>query len=429
MLSNSLHPSQAWPEAVITGTGLLASSGSTEEEVWQALLRGDTQAGRRIYATAGIGDELAYPVYGIEQERLQALLLPSEHAALERWGLAEDADVQMLIAVIRQALVHAGLATGTDSLAWPRPCRVSLVIGHENLGVTSLADRLLGQTDTTPAFSKLQQSFFHLQTFPYLFYIAQLFGVDGMAYTVNNACASGLYALELGRKLLLSGDTDVVIVACSDYAHVTEYLWLDEKGALSPSGALRPFDTKRDGSVLGDGAGALILETAEHARLRGALPLCSYTGGCFAQDSWSMTLPDVSRHTYASVIEGAVRKGKRETVDLLIPHGSGSRLWDRYEAAEITLAMDRLERDVPLIAAFKGGLGHTLGASAMMELLLGIRCLREQLVPATAHCEIVDPKLGMPVVQRVLQTPLQSIIKAVPAYGGFHAACRLERWS
>ncbi|GLI08241.1 3-oxoacyl-[acyl-carrier-protein] synthase 2 [Paenibacillus tyrfis] len=413
--------------AVVTGTGLAASSGFGEDQIWEAVLHQRSPVTSRTYET-GVGGSVRYPVYGIDAGELRARLTESERQAMAEWGLSGDVDLALLIVTIREALRSAGL--DPDS-AGREGMNLSLVIGHENLGTVFLVDRLLrsggivpsGPDEALPSFRHFQDSFFHIQTFPYLFYLARLFGVNGLTYTVNNACASGLYALELGRQLLASGSTDVVIVACSDYAHVTEYLWLQDKGALSKKHELRPFDRKRDGSILGDGAGALVLESADRAARRGADAVCEYAGGSFGQDNWSLTLPDVSRHTYSSVIADAVARWGGAGADLLVPHGAGSPLWDRYEAAEIRRSFAQLSMATPLVTAFKGYLGHTLGASAMLEMLLMLRCMKEGLVPPTLHYEESGAKIELPVAAAWEKRDIRTAVKAVPAYGGFHAAC------
>ncbi|WP_338043928.1 beta-ketoacyl-[acyl-carrier-protein] synthase family protein [Paenibacillus lutrae] len=407
--------------ALVTGTNMLCSLGVTNGEVWKAALAGAEGPRQRSYRFSD-NSCVEYPVYTLPDWRPAEWLGRQTAAWLSENRLLEDADFCMLLVSVRQALEDAGFSPGGSS-------RVGLVIGHENLGVVRLTDKFvqhqpeLGRREREmPLFKQYQHEFFNLQTFPYLFYLAQLLGINGPSYAVNNACASGLYALELGRMMIETGSADLMIVSCSDYAHVSEYLWLQEKGFVSGRNMIRPFDLHRDGSILGDGAATIVLESEEHAARRGASPIGLYRGGRFVQDHWHMTLPDVSRHSYASVISGAAELEPDREIDILVPHGSGSTLWDRYEAAEIQRAFAGLERPLPAVTAFKGYFGHLLGASAMIETVLMLHCMKHNtLLPALNH-EYPDPKIKIRVQTQAVSRTIRSAVKSVPAYGGFHAA-------
>ncbi len=409
-------------EAWVTGTAMMTSAGIGNEAVWQAVLEEKQVIGERRLNLGDSTDDMRFPCYPIGSIDLANWLTPNQCAQLKHWGVYEDYDFSYLVVSILLALHDAELSLDPAS-------RVSLVVGHENLGVVRLVDRLLQKPGLDSAegfrqsFAALQHQFYHLQTFPYLFYLSHIFGITGFTYAVNNACASGLYAVELGKQLLASGSTDVVIVACSDYAHASEYLWLEDKGAMSDGSPLAPFDLHRSGSVLGDGAGALVLESRVHAERRGAKARCAYAGGCFAQERWQMTLPDVSSHLNARVIADAVERYASSGVDLHVPHGTGSPLWDSYEAREVQRAYDNCTLPLPPVTAFKGYTGHTLGASSMLESLLLIEAMKQGVVPRTLQYNTPDPKLRLPIVTDTAGMPIRTAVKSVPAYGGFHAAC------
>ncbi|MFS0836964.1 beta-ketoacyl synthase N-terminal-like domain-containing protein [Paenibacillus sp. 1P03SA] len=414
---------------LVTGTNMLCSLGISNQEVWEAALSGKVpEPSLRSYPFPD-GTRLEYPVFSLPDFELADCLEEKSVRWLAENHLLDDRDFCMLLLSIRQALDDASFRITGDS-------RIGLVIGHENLGAVKLTDKFIGyqngappnnQGDQAPLFNEFRREFFNIQTFPYLFYLAQLLGVNGPGYVVNNACASGLYALELGRMLIASGGADLVIVACSDYAHASEYLWLREKGFVSRQMKIRPFDLHRDGSILGDGAGTLILESAEHAARRSAEPMAVYRGGAFIQEHWHMTLPDVSRHSYASVITEAAGRGTIPEIDVIVPHGSGSTLWDRYEANEIHRAFGGLNRPVPAVTSFKGYFGHLLGASAMIETVLLLHCMKRELLLRTLNYEQADPRVQLPVQTQTVHKKTASALKSVPAYGGFHAAVLFDK--
>ncbi|MFD7524164.1 beta-ketoacyl synthase N-terminal-like domain-containing protein [Paenibacillus chitinolyticus] len=417
----------------ITGSSMLSSLGIGNEDVWEGVLGGKRTISERSYTLAD-GEVLSYPVYAMPNLHLRDWAAPDTTRRLTEDRLHEDQDFVYLLAAARLAIQEAGL--DRDTLA-----SAALVIGHENLGLNHLIDRIMkpghaaGEDDALlhasplASYDKLRDDFFRVQTFPYLFYLANALGVKGISYTVNNACASGLYALELGSQLIRCGRAETVLVVCADYAHVTEHLWLGHKGFGSESGRLRPFDLRRDGSVLGDGAAAVVLQGSRQAACSGRTPLGRYLGGSFRQDSWQMALPDVTAHTYSRVIEEAVRTYAGldpAAVDLLIPHGAGMKLWDAYEAKEIRLAFANLGGPVPAMTALKGYFGHTLGANSLLESVLMLHGMKRSLVPGAFEHEQADPKVDLPLIGEPLHKRVGLAVKTVTAYGGFQAAAVFE---
>lgn len=410
-------------EVCISGTSMMSACGIGNEEVWNAVLTGSIKQSERQYIM-GDGSLYNYPVYAMPDLSLADWINSSELEWFAEKGLNEDIDFSYLCIAAKLALANADLPDLSN-------LQVALVVGHENLGVNHLVDKILQAPpgidplyNHMNSFKSYRNDFFMLQTFPHLFYLSKLLNITGPAYTVNNACASGLYALELGSQLIRSNKADIAVVVCADYAHITEYLWLEEKGFSSVGGQLRPFCKGRDGSILGDGAAAVILESPQSANRRNVKPTFSYIGGSLHQDNWQLILPDVSRHTYSQVINEAINSLALTDIDLLIPHGAGIRLWDQYEAREIKKAF---EEDPPDVTSFKGYTGHTLGANSLLESVLLLECMRHNVIPHTANLNEIDTGIRLPIVQKTKEKRLQRTIKAVSAYGGFNAAAVFEK--
>ncbi|PZD95319.1 beta-ketoacyl synthase [Paenibacillus sambharensis] len=415
------------PSVVITGTGCLSSAGIGSSAAWESVR--DARIGRsdRVYLM-GDGRERRYPVYAAPELDLRDWVLPADYSWLSGEGLHEDRDFVMAVAAAAMAMNNAGLSEADRQDA-------ALVLGHENLGVNRLIDRILTSpsyagsgspflsTDPEGAFAEYRDSFYRLQSFPYLFYMAKALRIRGMTLVMNNACATGLYALEAGSQLIRSGRAARVVVTCSDYAHLTEHLWLEGKSFGSACGSLKPYDISRDGSVLGDGAAAVVLEAGSQAGLNPDRIMASYACAAFRQDTWHLTLPDAVSHTYAETIRLAAEDGSGKPIDLIAPHGTGNALWDKYEAAQLRRAFGT----VPPVTAFKGCIGHTLGANALLETILLLHCMRDSVIPAAAGCDEPDPKLELPVVTKARSCRLNRVMKAVPAYGGFMAAAVFEQ--
>lgn len=418
-------------QAYVTGTSILASAGIGSDQVWNSIINQNIVQGTREYVLSD-GQSIKYPVYPMPKINLQDWLDSSSYEQLEETGLHKDQDFVYLLAAAKLALQDADLKIDQRS-------RVALIVGHENLGVNHLIDQILTtdrliqiqdriDKDVMSSYEAFSKEFFTVQTFPHLFYLAKALGVKGATYTVNNACATGLYALELGKMLIETKQTDIALIVCSDYAHATEHLWLEQKGFCSKSGALKPFDQARDGSVLGDGAAAIILESATHLEHRIRKPICRYAGGSFKQGVWNMTLPDVVDGLYSKAMAEAQQLSSSGSVDLLVPHGAGIPLWDQFESKEI-LKWFALTASSPDITAFKGYIGHTLGANSLIESVLAIYSMKYNLIPPIGNLQTIDAKMNLPFIQDFKEKRINSVMKAVSAYGGFNAASIFEKVS
>ncbi|MGM1048288.1 MAG: beta-ketoacyl synthase N-terminal-like domain-containing protein [Bacillota bacterium] len=412
----------------IIGTSMLNSLGIGNSAVWEGMLKGSARAGHRTYSLYD-GTTIDYPVYAMPDLELSDWVPNSTYRWLVQEGLHKDKDFLFMLVAIKMAIEDAGLQD--SDLA-----KVALVIGHENLGINRMVDKMLTNShsrsnneerypdDPLASFQHFKNDFFRLQSFPYLFYLSKAIGVKGLTYTINNACASGLYSLEMARQIIRSGQADTVITVCADYAHATEYLWLGDKGFHSQQNILRPFDSSRDGSILGDGAASIILQSPDLSTEYKSIG--RYLGGSFRQDSWQLSLPDVLSHSYGFVIKDAISRLVKNQIDLLIPHGTGMKLWDSYEANEIKYAFDQLELPLPDMTAFKGYFGHTLGANSLLETVCLLECMKHQIIAPTANYGHNDLKSDFPIIKKWTHKKIDTAVKVVSAYGGFQAASIFE---
>jgi 3-oxoacyl-[acyl-carrier-protein] synthase II len=419
------------PPVYITGKGMVTALGIGSSQVWKGIVDQKDARSTRSYTLID-GQTFEYPVYTSPEIRIEDWVDSELVSWLKESGLATDQDFMFLLAAAKQAFLEANFISNDSH-------RTALVVGHENIGVNRLIDRILTTPDFVgnkeifnqnmiSSYQTFEREFFHLQTFPHLFYLSKCLGIGGQTYIVNNACATGLYAIDLGRMLIETKQADAVLVVCSDYAHPTEHLWLKEKQFCSMSSTLRPFDGQRDGSVLGDGAGAVLLESSSHLQKRDKAPLYEYQGGDFRQDHWRIAAPDVTKHTYSKVMYEAMNKNRVESIDLLIPHGAGIPLWDLFEAKEIEKVFN-YTKSIPTLTACKGYIGHTLGANSIIESIIGMLCMEHNLIPPVMHYENKDPKIDLEVNGTFVEKEVTTFMKSVCAYGGFNAASIFKKIS
>lgn len=223
-------------------------------------------------------------------------------------------------------------------------------------------------------------------------------GLKGPSLTVNTACSSGADAIGTAAMLLQIGDADAVIavgaesIICSLMA-----AGLSQAKALStrtdnPEKASRPFDLSRDGFVMGEGSGAIVLETLKHARNRGADIKAELLGYASNTDGYHVTSPDPSAHGEILCMQQALSKAglTTEAVDYINAHGTSTKLGDQVETTAIKAVFGNCAKDIP-ISSTKGATGHLIGAGGITEFIACVQAIREGIVPPTLNYEEQDP--------------------------------------
>lgn len=219
---------------------------------------------------------------------------------------------------------------------------------------------------------------------------AQEIGAEGPVFALSAGSSSGAMAIIEGWTKLRAGLVDVAVVggaeAPIDPEVIATFL---AAGILAPCGEsvpCRPFDVSRNGTMLGEGSGVVVLELADHARRRGAVPLAVIRGVGIGGESGSLTAPDAEGHGVRRAAQGAMRNVSADSIGWIKAHGTATRLND---AAEVR-GLAGLAPDAP-ITSLKAQLGHCLGASGALELVAAVVALRGGFIPATHGTTTVDP--------------------------------------
>jgi 3-oxoacyl-[acyl-carrier-protein] synthase II len=424
--------------ACITGLGFVSPLGHDLESVWPAFIAGSTlpvQHAHRLH------NEVwgSFPLFRVEAFEPRALpWSDSARAALDGQALWADTDLLYLAAAALRALEDAGFDPAAP------PGDLGLVLTHENPGVDRHVDALLDafhdvrNAATSPdsrsaaadaLYAQQRDRVYDLQTFMPLHRLARLLGVHGHGIFLNNACASGLYALDTAALLLASGRCRAVVVAGADHpTSFTKYRWFRDQGLAAEDGVMRPFDRQHHGFVLGDGAAAVVLESTEAVRSRGVRAYAAYRGGGFNQEAWKVTLPDPSSGHYTAVLASALREAGLEPgdVDWLVAHGAATSVADAYEARSL-VAVFGPEFERPRLTGFKPYVGHNLGGSGVTETALLLLAMRHGALPPLRGCEEPDPALRLrPLGSTAAEEP-RFAVKCAAGFGGFNAACVFER--
>ncbi len=231
--------------------------------------------------------------------------------------------------------------------------------------------------------------------------VAMRHGLKGQMYGVVSACSGGAHAIGSALRMIQYGDADAVVAGGSE-ASLTEFSFacFNAMQALSPTGISRPFDARRDGFVMGEGAAVLVLEEASAAEARGATVLGEVAGYGSTSDAYHLTAPEPSGVPAARAIELALADAGATPDDLsyVNAHGTSTQLNDAAETAALKKALgDERAKQIP-ISSTKSTIGHLLGAAGAVEAVASVQALRHRLIPPTLGYEVPDPELDLDYV-------------------------------
>jgi len=416
---------------VITGLGPIASVGIGKDRFWQGI----TQKKLNLKLEECLIDgELwdKYYVHKVENFDISKFGIDKDKLnEIKDWKEGEEiVDLNYLIAAVKLALDDSGLKyDGEDN-------GISLVLAHENIGlmpfgfkISNIAYEMLSKERLPKKdffdkfYCKFLKSGYDVQSFADLFHVAKVFNIHNYSLFINNACASGLYAIEAASQIIRTGQAKAVVIAASDHPDIYKYLWFKELGIYSKDGIIRPFCKDSKGLVFGDGGAGIVLEDLEHAKKRKANIYAEYLGGGFDLEGWKITVPQIGNNSYQKAMEGCLKRSglNNKDIDLLCPHGVGSQPIDFYEAKAITDAFGKNPQK-PLITTFKPYVGHNLGSSALLESVILLLSLKNNVIPPTLNCDTIDPKFNISLVNQKKETKLEVAMKICCAFAGFNAA-------
>ena len=419
---------------VITGIGPLTAGGSGNEEVWDSIVNRRTGLVEKEYKIDNekLGKFFVHEIkdFDIKNYDIDRQILDE----IESWKMGDKiTDFYYFLATIKMAIDDAGLKINkknNDS--------TGLILAHENMGMDDFYLKVIDKLSftgkdkdkrpitkkdfLTDFYEKFHRTGYELQTFMSLHHIAKVFDIHGHSLFLNNACASGLFALEAANEAIRSGKCEQMIVAAVDNSSIFKQLWFKDTKCLAKDGKTKPFASDRDGFTIGDGGAALVIESMENAKERKADIYAEYTGGSSILEGWKVTYPDITNDLYKKMIQKAIKISgiNAEKVDLVIPHGVGTNVTDRYEAE----AIDEIFGKKPVITALKPYVGHTLGSTALLETAIMLLGLKNNKIPPTLNSENKDTKLDINLLKNVSDaSDVRIAMKTACGFAGFNSAC------
>lgn len=373
---------QSNQQVVVTGFGALTPVGNDRESTWQALLAGESGiAPITRFDPAGLPTTIAGEVKGFDPA---ALLDRKRERRSARFS-------QLAIGAAREAVADAALTVGTERGGVDAE-RVGVVLNNAVAGM----DGVEAAVDQLHADPRTISPYFVSSVIPNMpaCEVAIDLGIRGPVTASALACASGVYALLEARRLILSGEADVVVAGGTDSA-ITKVMFqgLSNMGALSkrnddPAGASRPFDADRDGFVFGEGAVVCVLESAAHAAARGARPYAEVAGGALTSDAFHVSAPDPTGAGAVSAMRRALSSTGTapSDVDYICAHGTSTRINDLTETKAIREVYGGHAYDLA-ISSPKSMVGHLIGAAGALSAMVAALAIRDGVVPPTINLE------------------------------------------
>jgi len=404
---------------VVTGLGPVTPVGIGVEAFWDALFSGRSGVCRvddRV-DLEGIPVKIGAPVNGFD---------PLEYMDARRARRVDRAG--------QFALAAASLAM-RDAALDPRKIaadRFGVVAGTGIGGLETMADNL---TVLAERGARRVSPFFVTRIMPNAIAaeISIEYGFRGVNFGVVSACASGAHAVAVGAALIRAGLVDGVMVGGSEAVMLPiTYAGFTKIGALSqrndePHRASRPFDRDRDGFVVGEGAGMLILEEAAHAAARGATVLAELAGAGMSADAAHITAPSEDGSGAAAAMTLALEDAgvRPEQIDYVNAHGTSTELNDAAETLGIKRALADAAGSVK-ISSTKSQIGHLLGAAGAVEAIATVLSMRHGHIPATLNLETPDPACDLDYTPRSTDLDIRVALSNSFGFGGQNVALVLR---
>jgi 3-oxoacyl-[acyl-carrier-protein] synthase II len=406
---------------VVTGLGAVTPLGNDVATLWEGLLAGRSGVGPiTLFDPSALEVRIAAEVKAFDPV---ALFGPREARRNDRFTL-------FALEAARQALADAGLQVEGEDRR-----EVGVLIGTAIGGINTLLENYdvlhtSGPHRVSPFMAPMMMPNAASAA------VAITYGLRGLNLCVASACATGSHAIGEAAEVIRRGRAEVMICGGSDAViHPLSLAGFRNMGAVStrndePERASRPFDAERDGFVMGEGAGVLVLESLEHARQRGARIYCELVGYGATADAFHITAPEEAGQGAAEAMEQALHDAglAPQDVDYINAHGTGTPLNDRIETQAIRTVFG-LHADRLVVSSTKSMLGHLMGAAGAVEAIACIKSLETGWVHPTLNYEHPDPQCDLDYVPNQARR-LEPRVALSNSFGfGGHNGCLIfRRW-
>jgi 3-oxoacyl-[acyl-carrier-protein] synthase II len=401
---------------VISGLGVVSSAGDSLQENWNNLIQGNAKV-KRDSRLEGLQVDFCCPVEGFPTSKhIDKSLI---------WRI--DRFIQFALYATQQAVADAELNFATLDKR-----RIGIVLGNSLAGVTSL-ETAYHKLDLEGAESVRASLIPGFMGNMIVGQIAIQFGITGPSMLIGTACASGADAIGMAKKMLENDECDIVITGASE-APITKLIISSfaALGALSTNSNLldasRPFDENRDGFVMSEGAGILVLEKESHAIERGAKIYATVAGYGSANDAFHVTSPQKDGAGLKDAMQQALEDAQLlpNDIESINAHGTSTVVNDQIESAAIFDIFGKK----PIVTSTKGVTGHCLAASGAIEAIYSVLSIKNNTIPPVAGLKELDKNINISVAHsKMKMVGINSILSNSLGFGGQNASLIFSRYN
>ena len=405
---------------VVTGVGAITPIGNTVDEMWEGIKNKRCGIDKISQFNAeGYKTSLAAEVKGYD---------PLEHFEAKQ-AKRLDRSSQFAIIAAREAFKDSNMNAENTDLE-----KVGVVVSSGIGGLKTIQEQcetnyIKGHNRVSPMFIPMAIANMPCGN------IAIDLGIKGESMSIVTACSSSTHSIGEAYRMIKHGYEDAVIAGGTE-ASICEVgiAGFENMKALSNSEdknrASIPFDKQRNGFVMGEGAGILVLEELEHAKKRGAKIYAEVIGYGASSDAYHITSPEPSGKGGAKAMERAIEDGKinPEDIDYINAHGTSTHLNDSTETIAIKSALGDASKNV-LVSSTKGNTGHLLGAAGAVEAVICIKAMEEKIVPPTINYREKDEECDLDVVpNEPRKAELKVVMSNSLGFGGHNASFILKKY-
>ena len=407
---------------VITGMGVISPLGLSMEATWDGLIAGKSGIDRiTLFDASALETQIAGEVKDFH---------PTDYVS-HKDARHMDRFAQLAVAASIQALEQSGIKTSAEN-----ECDIGIVVGSGIGGLTTLFEQTKVLLEKGPE-----------RVNPFLIpmmiadiaaaQVSIVLGVKGPNLCTTSACSSGSDAIGVAGEVIRRGDAQVMLAGGSEaIINPIGISAFNACKALStrnnePKLASRPFDAERDGFVISEGSGILILENLEHARNRGGEILAELVGYGASADAHHITQPLETGEGAASAMNMALGKAgiAPNKIDYINAHGTSTLLNDRMETRAIKTVFGPGANKVP-VSSTKSQMGHLIGGAGAVEATISIQVIRKGVIPATINLIYPDPECDLYYVPNVpRRAKVKTVLSNSFGFGGNTSSLILRRYS
>jgi len=399
---------------VITGMNIISALGLSAKENWENMVQGKSGVSRiTLFDPSGLETQIA--------AQLPASF--DEYAS----GKVKKRQAGQMTRVTRMCYVCAKGAVEQEEIDFESMdrSRVAVILGVVNAGNSSVEGKEPTRNSILKGMNNAMSAWISMQ-----------YGLTGPSYTVATACSSSAYAIALGYDLIKSGKADMVITGGADSTiNPEEIAGFNLLYALStqndePEKASKPFSEDRDGFVIGEGAGIMILESETSAKKRKAKIYGELAGYGLTTEGYNIMAPKKDGEGMAETMEKALADSgvDKTEVDYISAHGTGTTLNDLYETMAVKRVFGKKAYDVP-VSSQKSMIGHTVGAAGVIEGIVTVISIQNNFLTPTINLDQPDPDLDLDYVPNTgRKEELRVALSNSFAFGGHNATLVFRKY-